>query len=314
MPRRSDKSLVPSGVAVAPKIDVSCRNSNLFAASSSSLPTSPQGAPKRVCPSSLLSSSRSSPRAATSSASAASFSRHERHSDGSSSSDAADCDGPAPSASRRIRRRVVSASSAPAHPLPLLRSASSDSYFVSAINRNPSICLFAALSPRSDFSLLCDDSVLSALSEDPPSSNPHSLAATTAQLKPLSRLKVRAATSVLLTLSCSHPAHVTVSQAAVLRTVSSLRAGSGVGGGTGSASGGGAKRTRSSSYFVNVTWQATTLNDLHVALDATPARLKQQLETMTGVPADCQQLICRGTTLEDSTPLYATLWRSFRAA
>ena len=202
MPRRSDKSLVPSGVAVAPKIDVSCRNSTPFATASSSLPTSPKGAPKRFRPPSLLSSSRSSPRAATSSASAASFSQHEHHSDGSSSSDAADCDGPAPSVSRRIRRRVASASSAPAHLLPLLRSASSDSYFVSAINRNPSICLFAALSPRSDFSLLCDDFVLSALSEDPPSSNPHSPAATTAQLKPLSRLKVRAATSVLFT-SCS---------------------------------------------------------------------------------------------------------------
>jgi hypothetical protein len=95
----------------------------------------------------------------------------------------------------------------PTHP-PLIRSISSDSYFVSALTRDPSISLFVAHSPRSDFSLLCDDSVLAALNDghdddllkpnysnqnDQPSARKHPLA-------PLSRLKVRA-----LAPACRHP-------------------------------------------------------------------------------------------------------------
>jgi hypothetical protein len=95
----------------------------------------------------------------------------------------------------------------PTHP-PLIRSISSDSYFVSALTRDPSISLFVAHSPRSDFSLLCDDSVLAALNDghgrdealvrnigsiDQPSARKQPLA-------PLSRLKVRA-----LAPACRHP-------------------------------------------------------------------------------------------------------------
>jgi hypothetical protein len=84
-------------------------------------------------------------------------------------------------------------SSAPArHPLLTRRSnseSSSDSCFVSALNRHPGISLFVAHSPRSDLSLLCDETVLSAFN-DAPSPHHQEIAASREQPTPLSRLKV----------------------------------------------------------------------------------------------------------------------------
>jgi hypothetical protein len=74
---------------------------------------------------------------------------------------------------------------------PLCRSMSSDSYFVTAVSCDPSISLLLTHSPRCAESILCDDAVLSALSEG---SSPKYQSLNSRQEKPkaLSRLKVPA--------------------------------------------------------------------------------------------------------------------------
>jgi hypothetical protein len=94
-----------------------------------------------------------------------------------------DCSGRLTSASRRFCERGATARSiCSAAAPPLSRSISSDSYFVSAVSRDPGICLFLALSPRCAEPLLCHDSVIAALSDPAPAACVHP--------KPLLRLKV----------------------------------------------------------------------------------------------------------------------------
>jgi hypothetical protein len=160
--------------------------SNITPPTSSSLPSTPKGARKRVRASSP---SLSAPTGTLlpSRAAAAILPVHGAGSDSLESPDVADKEGLA------------------SGPPPLMRSISSDSYFISAIEGHPSISLFLAHSPRSDFSLLCDDSVLSALNDGLSPGPDTAIVSTEQQPTPLSRLKVPSFSSSPLlsfTLTC----------------------------------------------------------------------------------------------------------------